>query len=982
MVRIQIKFTDDAVVLVNAFQNRVVNDGGIFEAFDCCTSILESLGINGGTGGYLDVKDSTAFPLNFSIGDIRDISKRTGSFSKTITLVGNSNNNNLLNHYYDVNIQAGTFDINQLTSCDVIQDGIPVMINATLQLISIKKSQLTSAYEQIVEYEVLVKENRGTFFTDISNKYLTDIDFSDLDHEVTAPIVIATFNNTVADSYKYVMPFNIDNQYQLNWFKPAIYAKVYFDRIFIDAGYSYDWADLLDARFDKLLIPYNGDQNIIDWSDYKVMAENRIWDHTILQLTDTTNIITQLSGFDTVTTGWTEVLDPANIFDPSNGEYTTPQWVGINSGESYQYQATVAGEVSLNVTRKCVIPSGNFPLPVVSYRYKPYLRVMVGTAVNIKCYGQSIDLPVLGVYDVGLLPILSFNQVFTFNATTDGSGGINYNEVQIVQAGVDVFRVLNDGSESNTLNIFGSNNIPWQKFTGSGSWSPPQIILDIAAIDLTIRPSDNIPLNSGITTMNSFIPEKIKQSDFIKSIFMMYNLYATSDPQSETNLILIHRDEYYDSGKAVDWTNKLMKDKEQSIIFIPELNNKKLRLTYKADTDSPNTVYTDVTKEVYGQAEVTFENEYVKGIDVKELIFSPTPVQPTIFAAFLPLLNGASPKTNIRILYDNGEVIAQNVVINHGYGDTTDTNGAYPYLSHFGGPSPTNPEFDINFAPCQYYYYQVSQNTNNNLYNSYWRRTVAQINGGKLLTAYFLLNEVDIQLMELNDKIRIDNSWWSINKVIDYNANNLQPTKVELISLETEIDLPAFFSGTILPVGPGSGDQTISILGGYNDETNVTTDNKNAIIIGSGNTVGDGLKTLVVGNGHNVDQDGVVTTNLRVTGTINDRPVSEMLPTYTKYVALISQVTTNAPTVIELENSIGPIVWTRSAVGVYHGTLVGAFTTSKTTTTLSNVTADNIVRIINDNDTIFIRTSNLHSPTAVLQDTNLVNNTIEIRVYE
>ncbi len=43
--------------------------------------------------------------------------------------------------------------------------------------------------------------------------------------------------------------------------------------------------------------------------------------------------------------------------------------------------------------------------------------------------------------------------------------------------------------------------------------------------------------------------------------------------------------------------------------------------------------------------------------------------------------------------------------------------------------------------------------------------------------------------MELNDKIRIDNSWWSINKIIDYNANDLVPTKVELISLETEIDL-------------------------------------------------------------------------------------------------------------------------------------------------------------------------------------------------
>ena len=132
--------------------------------------------------GYLDVKEGTSFPLNFSVGDIRDISKRTGSFSKTITLLGNSNNNNLLNHYYDVNIQAGTFNINTITSCDVIQDGIPVMTNATLQLINIKKSQLTSAYEQMVEYEVLIKEDRGTFFTDISNKYLTDLDFSDLDH--------------------------------------------------------------------------------------------------------------------------------------------------------------------------------------------------------------------------------------------------------------------------------------------------------------------------------------------------------------------------------------------------------------------------------------------------------------------------------------------------------------------------------------------------------------------------------------------------------------------------------------------------------------------------------------------------------------------------------------------------------------------------------------------------------------------------------
>jgi hypothetical protein len=974
MVRIQLKFIDDAVVLVNAFQNRVVNDGGVFEAFDCCTSTLESLGINGGTGGYLDVKDSTSFPLNFSIGDIRDISKRTGSFSKTITLVGNSNNNNLLNHYYDVNIQAGTFDINQLTSCDVIQDGIPVMINATLQLISIKKSQLTSAYEQIVEYEVLVKENRGTFFTDISNKYLTDIDFSDLDHVVDATVVIDSFNNTVADSYKYVMPFNIDEQYQLNWFKPAIYAKVYFDRIFTDAGYSYDWADLLDARFDKLLIPYNGDQNIIDWSDYKVVAEG------LFAFTKTYASPFQQAFNTSINTGWTEVSDLANIFDPATGEYTTPQWTGANAGQSYQYQATITGTVQLeNTTAEDIYTNPG------QRAYVPYFAVKVGTHVNVICQSSSgliVNYPSASKFLAGTFSsTYTFTEVFTFNATTDGIVGINYADIQIVQAGVDIKTVNSNG----TIN-FGSGNTTglayWQNATNNFSGSAPDIILDLTSIDLTIRPSDNIPLNSGITTMNSFIPEKIKQSDFIKSIFMMYNLYATSDPQSETNLILIHRDEYYDSGKAVDWTNKLMKDKEQSIIFIPELNNKKLRLTYKADTDSPNKVYTDVTREVYGQVEVTFENEYVKGIDVKELIFSPTPVQPTVFGAFLPLLNGASPKSNIRILYDNGEVVAQNVVINHGYGSTTDTNGAYPYLSHFGGPSPFNPEFDINFAPCQYYYYQVAQNTNNNLYNSYWRRTVAQINGGKLLTAYFLLNEVDIQLMELNDKIRIDNSWWSINKVIDYNANYLQPTKVELISLETEIDLPAFFSGTTTPVGPGDGSQIQSIMNTYRSTTNVTTNNNDSIIIGSGNVVGDGLRALVVGDGLTVENDGIATTNLTVTNTINGRAANDMLRNYERYIALITQTSTSAPTVIELENTIGPIIWTRKTTGEYSGTLSGAFTANKTYATISQTLADSIVMISTTASDINIITTNLHSPIAVAHDGHLNNNTLEIRVYE
>jgi hypothetical protein len=836
---------------------------------------------------------------------------------------------------------------------------------------------LTGAYEQMVEYEVLVKEDRGTFFTDISNKYLSDLDFSDLDHVVDAQVVIDSFDNVLADGYKYVMPFNIDNQYQFNWFKPAIYAQNYFDRIFSTSGYSYTWAGLEDANFDKLLIPYNGDQNIVDWQDYEVLADHASVSETKIQTINNSGPYTAGLGQQSmpprvINSGWTEISDPANLFDPSTGEYTTPQWVGGGSGESYVYTATISGELFLDFNTSMRI------FPGTSGVYKVFFLVKVGSSVlNVKCYSSDI------IYDDDVnffasptsTSLGTFNGVFTFNANNDNSffasGGINIGDIQIMCVGVD--------SHSSTSAVV---LVKWQLGSNTNPQTP-NIRVEINSINLSIRPSDNIPLVSGITTMNTFIPEKIKQSDYIKSIFMMYNLYATSDPINENNLILLHRDEYYDSGKAVDWTNLLMKDKEQSLIFIPELNNKKLRLSYKADTDSPNKVYTDVTREIYGQVEITFENEYVKGIDVKELIFSPTPVQPTVFGAFLPLLNGAAPKTNIRILFDNGQVTAQDVDILSGYDTITPTGGVYPYLSHFGGDDPFNPTFDINFAECQYYYYQVSQNTNNNLYNKYWRRTVAQINGGKLMTAYFYLRETDIQYMELNDKIRIDNSWWSINKIIDYNANNLQPTKVELISLETEIDLPTFFGGPSTPVGPGNGTQIQSIMNTYRSTTNVTTNNNDSIILGSGNVIGDGLKALVVGNNHIIENDGIATNNLTVTETLNGRALSDILPTYTKYIALISQSSTADPTVFELENTIGPIVWTRVSTGIYDGTLTGVFTLDKTYLMISNVETDGIVMIKRtNNNSIRITTTNLDSPIAATEDDTLKKNTIEIRVYE
>ena len=197
----------------------------------------------GDNAGFLEVDESTALPLNFSVAEIRDITKKKGTFSKSITLPGSKNNNKLLNYYFDTNIEAGTFNINKLQYCTIIQNGVTILDNGLLQLISINKTQTNNNYEDVVTYTVLVKDSTSDFFSVISNRYLTDITgFTWMNHIYTAANVVASFTNTIAEGYKYVMPFNPetadDATFDLKEFSPGIYARLYIDKIFANAGVS------------------------------------------------------------------------------------------------------------------------------------------------------------------------------------------------------------------------------------------------------------------------------------------------------------------------------------------------------------------------------------------------------------------------------------------------------------------------------------------------------------------------------------------------------------------------------------------------------------------------------------------------------------------------------------------------------------------------------------------------------------------------
>jgi len=893
--------------------------------------------------GVLDVRQDVSFPLTFSVGEIRDITKRTGTFSKTIVLAGTDNNNQLLNHYYDVNIDAGTFDVSQLTYCQVTQNDVVIMENAVLQLISVNKSQLTDAHEQVVNYEVLIKDTKAELFTAITNAELTDLDFSDLNHFSNSTSIIASFGFTQANGYKYVLPYDTDALYNVRQIKPAIYAKTYFDRIFASAGFTYTWTDLQNARFDKLLIPYNGDENQIDWTDYKVLAEN----------TYTTTNAQPATGsfipFWEQLDNWTEILDTQGIFDPVTGEYTAPTDVDPAASQSYEFKFNITYNIVFNNTGANPVRPVFYNTtlgayaPIPRYFY-PYLR-----ATNIT--GSIANLtPIL--IDSYIASGTTIYGAYANVGVTTPSGYITAGDLLKIRAGIS-------SQMQNNLHY-------WQ--TAGGVNTRVDVNIDITDIKLEIIPNSNTQPIGGFVTMNQYVPVKIKQSDFVKSIFQMYNLFVDVDPNQPNNIILTHRDEYYDNGTQKDWTYKLAKDREQNLEFLPDVSNKRLILTYKQDNDTPNTLYFEATREIYGQQEYIFNSEYVKDVDTKELIFSPTPIAQTTFGAFVPMIDGQAPKTNIRILYDGGEQTCGSYDIIDGgvtgtYGVTT-----YPAITHFDNA--LTPSFDINFGTCDFYYYNPQTLTNNTLYNLYWRRTINQINEGKMLTAFFKLTENDIHGLKLSDKIRIDNSWWNINRVIDYNANTEGLTKVELISADSELELAPFISNTGNPTPSPTTEAALdSVLRSSTISGNVILEGAHVSVYGRGNTIAQGVRGIVIGNGQTLDEDGIITP--RINGAAAQTST---------YVVNLTQVGTNAPTAIELSNNIGPVTWTRTLQGQYLGTPTSPFEALYTFVMINSNEHDHLCSaFINTDGDIVVKTTNTQNHQH--NDDILNNTTLEIRIY-
>lgn len=738
-----------------------------------------------GPQGIIDVGTNYQFILNFAVGDITDPFAKKGTKSYKFTIPGTKENNQLLNNYFEVNILDGTYDHNRKQKVVVLRNGTIILDNVYLHLLNIKKVATNTEFsDQLVSYEVEVGDNATSFFTDITNKFLSDLDFSDMNHVYNSDNVVASFpyssirNNTLGTGgYKYVLPYiapstttgalpHTGKQYPLEDCKPAISVYEYWNRIHQLAGYTWDWSgyDSAAVRMNKLYIPYNGDApQVHDQQNYEVVADTI----TSVPYTNTTTGFSSIPITPVILDN--EIIDVLNQYNPGTGLFT-----------SLLYTGTAAIDVKFEVTYSFTMtnPSTHNVILVPTVGFFAYSGYDIRVGMKNTTSGTNFSTRVNFTTPILLVP----------GTTTVVSGTVITQIMPITNVNIsDIFNIFTE------LVISPSGSPIWEDVS-TGAAITVTNSLTVSYIKMQLIPRADTYGYGIDLNMNDFVPSKVKQSDFIKGICNMYNLVVSTDPANSRKLVYKPRDSYYDAGIIKDWTNKVVTDKEAALSFISDVNSKKIILTYKADTDDINKNYTTAYKEIYGQLEYTLENDNIKGTETKEILFSPTPVAQTQFGAYTPIINGLAPKTNIRILLDGGVQATTTPydIIDYNYSNTpaqVSTNTGlttYPMLTHMDNPN--TPEFDINFGLCDVYYFPFTSQTNNNLYSMFWRRTIGQVNAGKLLMTYVYLNEFDIANLRLNDKIWIKDTYYNIN-LLQYDPNSTGPTKVTLMTIDDKLKL-------------------------------------------------------------------------------------------------------------------------------------------------------------------------------------------------
>lgn len=742
--------------------------------------------------GYtsLDLYDEPGILLNFSISDIRDYSKRMGTFSKNFTIPGTNKNNDFFDYVFDINTQS---KLGMLEKCEaVISDGGVTLSQGYIWIDGVNK------LDKVNEYSLQFYGEQLNLFNLIGDDYLESLDFSELNHTLTEYDPLYSWIDL--DYFHYVYPW-LD--YGRDWglggefgritddapscgvtphdMFPAIQVKYILDKIMTKYGFSYDSEFLNSSEFKKIILPYvNNIEELYGWHTVTktnhggmVMNERRCEDfHLDITTPETVNL-----GFYT-----NETMKAGHDGIPSYYD---------DGGYVYKINKVIELYRRFNY--------GPFLVSNLGY---PGVQGYDGTP-NPNCYQvhqNHIPGSYLVPHDGKYRMTLTYKIEQWENISQDERDGLKIyacklNKKYVMRDGIVMF---DDNSHENSWYIYDeTTDVPTLVDSRTGSTSgyvtTTGVTIDCEAGDeiyfkmkgvnhllehhvwqarVSSIEIEEYGYGEGIDIdMNKVLPKNVKIKDFIKDLVLLFNLYIDIDADDSSNLLIETRDDYYSSGSTLDWSSKI--DISQQINLTKPTDYQSLinKLMYKEDKDYLNLQFNnekDILKVGYGGKKFIYQNDVLDGEQTTKLsVFAPTIIndiwdvngdggKPQFVVS--RLWNGAYPKTDEsprfeyqtewvpRLLYFNNIDIGYNTETQTRFNYNGNVNQAgmynkykYPYCGHILDPFNLDDTQDLNFETALKINgtYQKTFTggplvdnkqimTNNNCFNKYYSNQINQ----------------------------------------------------------------------------------------------------------------------------------------------------------------------------------------------------------------------------------------------------------------
>ena len=696
--------------------------------------------------------------INFNIADVREPDKFKSSWSKTINLPESNAVNILFENVFDVNAVTNTFNKNKKTKVKYYVDDI-VNLEGDLQLLKI-----TINADNLKTYECAIKGEGASFFADIGEHYiignpdpLDDLDFSAYDHTYNRTNQIASRGSAGAGfGYIYGHIENGNNggnetTFSVADFLPMFHVREYLKKIIEKTGRTYTSSILDSAEFRKHIIYPN--LSTINLTTTQVQNKQ----YYVGLISDYTLTVSTAVDVD-------HTKETPPFFDPSgqsNGWYSQ-----IAANGYYNTVANNVYNVIMTHTDSTVA----------------YCTLNFESVINIK------KSPDGGVSFFSLVA----NSSILFNTGTQLTKNVNYTFNHQLATG-ELFLTNGDRLYHNTayyrsgLSYYTSAGV--EVLTGTGTLTVKLKSGDNGTSFYSLLTQKSV--QDGDTLLaNSALPVKIKQKDFLKSIIQMFNLQIEVDKNNANNLIIETFDVFH-AGGILNYENRTDLDKEQTN-NINTLDSKRYIFKYKSDTDYWNTLFQTNWNEPFGTETINVENEFSVAEKVNEVIFSPTPnvanyalgiIVPKIYKIESNIIKPTTP--NIRILTCGGIKNSINNYTYKGFGLSDLITKQYLYVGHTDNP--LNPTYDLNFGlPKEVFYTFINTFfTTNNLYNRFHRNYILNISDrdAKFITKYLWVNSLDINKFSFRNRLFIDGSYYSVNRIENYTPLDETSTKYELVKL-------------------------------------------------------------------------------------------------------------------------------------------------------------------------------------------------------